>query len=218
MYRLNLILVHVLIEACMICVWCNKLLIIIQKLERQITQQSCLFFSLFLCFCLFGVWPGPWNKAYPFSKGVFMPSVLLLFSVRGRHKSTRNHIWQLKLHLWALLTRTHHTSGFSFISVFLRISSLTSVCLVYTATSSVFFLLCSFCLTLFHTLSVSLFLLLLSLCDLLAMNQGWGSMPEERWEHSGKWLFPARLHHIRMGNGLKKSVCACVFLCVFHHH
>lgn len=34
-------------------------------------------------------------------------------------------------------------------------------------------------------------------------------MPEERWEHSGKWLFPARLY-IRMGNGWKKNVCVCV--------
>lgn len=58
----------------------------------------------------------------------------------------------------------------------------------------------------FLTLSHS-FCVCLSLCDLLAMNQGWGSMPEERWEHSGKWLFPARLH-IRMGK------CMCMFVCV----
>jgi len=39
-------------------------------------------------------------------------------------------------------------------------------------------------------------------------------MLEERWEHSGKWLFPARLHHIRIGNGRKKSVCVRVCVCV----
>lgn len=40
-------------------------------------------------------------------------------------------------------------------------------------------------------------------------------MPEERWEHSGKWLFPARLH-IGMGNGRKKSVFVhgFLFMCV----
>lgn len=54
----------------------------------------------------------------------------------------------------------------------------------------------------------------LSLCDLLPLNQGWGSMPQETWEHSGKWLFPARLYHIRIGNG-RKCFYVCVHACDF---
>lgn len=51
-------------------------------------------------------------------------------------------------------------------------------------------------------------------CDLWPMNQGWGSMSEERRERWGKWLFPARLHYARVGNG-QKCLCVCTCSCCF---
>ena len=114
----------------------------------------------------------------------------------SKHTQPRSKISNLK--------RTHHTSGFpsSLFSPLPR--TISRFILMSPLPSPVLFLSCS----------VSLFLFLSPFCDLLAMNQGWGSMPEKRWEHSGKWLFPARLHHIRMGNGRQKSVCVCVCVSV----
>lgn len=57
----------------------------------------------------------------------------------------------------------------------------------------------------------------LSFCDLWPMNQGWGSMSAERWEHSGKWLLPDRLHPARLGNGSEVFARVCVLLLFFHY-
>ena len=137
-----------------------------------------------------------------------MASVLLFSLMRHHHFKVQSPIsgnWNL--------TKMHHTSGFP--SSLCSLISPAHRLLVYTAVSPFLLPLPFFLSSTFFFLAPSLSRSVsLSLCDLLAMNQGWGSMPEERWEHSGKWLFPARLHHIRMGNGRKKSVCVCMCVCV----
>lgn len=143
----------------------------------------------------------PWNKAHPLSNSVFIAAVLLLSSPIRRHR--------FKVHS----------------AIFGYANSPSELCWRRRIKHLVFLHLCSLISSVMSPLlplpfSLSLFLtgavfpvLSLSRSDLLAMNQGWGSMPGERWGHSGKWLFPARLHHIRIGNG-RKGVCARVHVCV----
>ena len=149
-------------------------------------------------------------------------------------RSILSHIWQWELYPWAALTRTHlvflHLL-FSYFQCSVSRFITTASPLPSPLLSRAHFLTCPVLLSVYIplllTLSLSLslslspsFSLFLSLSlssrDLLAMNQGWGSVPEERWEHSGKWLFPARLHHIRKGNGRRACVCVCVcaFVCL----
>lgn len=96
--------------------------------------------------------------------------------------------------------KTCHISGFSFVAV----------CTI--STPSLFVILASP----FSTARSPNCAVLVSLffCDLWPMNLGWGSMSEERRERSGKWLFPARLHHARVGNG-RKCLCVCTCSCCF---
>lgn len=145
-----------------------------------------------------------WNKPYPFSNGVSMASVWLFSSMRrhcfkvhrailGDLNSAPVYDWQG--HIWFSLVFVFQSPVHSL----LVYSAFTPSFSLYSLSHSFFF-----SLTPSHSFCVCL-----SRFDLLAMNQGWGSMPEERLEHSGKWLFPARLH-IRMGKCARACICVCV--------
>lgn len=111
----------------------------------------------------------------------------------------RTHFYKLESYQFGWL-KTCHISVFFFVSV----CTIFTPCLFIIPTSPF-----STARSLNCAVLVSLFF-----CDLWPMNQGWGSMSEERQERSGKWLFPARLHHAMVGNGRKCFVvctCSCCF-------